>query len=144
MDSIDESSNLFNIESEKLESIINSALAKPELSISEIIQIYYQIMNVTSLAALLKKQLSISDTMTGKINDSLKFISEKFDSHLHHSIMKQLTNSISNTTKNLTFGNTLEKSKEDVESEAKLYEQLRQIMSTKEFVEQYDKGLSND
>ena len=144
MDSIDESSNLFNIESEKLESIINSALAKPELSISEIIQIYYQIMNVTSLAALLKKQLSISDTMTGKINDSLKFISEEFDSHLHHSIMKQLTNSISNTTKNLTFGNTLEKSKEDVESEAKLYEQLRQIMSTKEFVEQYDKGLSND
>ncbi len=31
-----------------------------------------------------------------------------------------------------------------MESEAELYEHLRQTMSTKEFVEQYDKGLSHD
>jgi hypothetical protein len=37
-----------------------------------------------------------------------------------------------------------QKSKEDTENDAKLYEELRQKMSTKEFVEQYDKGLSHD
>ncbi len=36
------------------------------------------------------------------------------------------------------------KSKEEIENEAKKYEKLRQMMSTKEFVEQYDKGLSHD
>ena len=36
------------------------------------------------------------------------------------------------------------KSKEDIEKEAKLYEELRQTMSTKEFVEQYEKGIFHD
>jgi len=40
--------------------------------------------------------------------------------------------------------NSEQKSKETIENEAKLYEKLREIMSTKEFVKQYDSGLSND
>jgi hypothetical protein len=47
-------------------------------------------------------------------------------------------------TKNLQSGNSGDKSKEKIESDAKLFEELRQKMSTKEFVEQYDHGLSND
>jgi hypothetical protein len=47
-----------------------------------------------------------------------------------------MTNLKSNTGK--------EKTKEIIESEAKLYEKLRMTMSTKEFVEQYDQGLSHD
>ena len=35
-------------------------------------------------------------------------------------------------------------SKEIIENEAKLYEKLREIMSTKEFVKQYAAGLSDD
>lgn len=144
MISIDDSSNLFDTESEKLESEVIAASEKPELAISEIIQIYYEIMNVISLAALLKRQPSIPYAVTEKIDSVSKFITERFDSDLHLSIMEQLENSIADATKNLTSRNTMEKSKEDVESEAKLYEQLRQMMSTKEFVEQYDKGLCHD
>ena len=144
MISIDDSSNLFDTESEKLESEVIAALEKPELTMPEIIQIYYEIMNVVSLAALLKRQPSIPDTVTKKIDSVSKFITERFDSDLHRSIMAQLENSVADATKNLTSRNTMEKSKEDIEYEAKLYEQLRQMMSTKEFVEQYDKGLYHD
>ena len=144
MISIDDSSNLFDTESEKLESEVIAALEKPELTMPEIIQIYYEIMNVVSLAALLKRQPSIPDTVTKKIDSVSKFITERFDSDLHRSIMAQLENSVADATKNLTSRNTMEKSKEDIEYEAKLYEQLRQMMSTKEFVEQYDKGLCHD
>jgi hypothetical protein len=39
--------------------------------------------------------------------------------------------------------NQPEKTKEVVENQAKMYEELRQIMSTKEFVDQYNNGLNN-
>ena len=58
--------------------------------------------------------------------------------------MKKLINSIHDTTVNLQSSDPMQKSKDDVENEAKRYEELRQKMSTKEFVEQYDKGLSYD
>jgi hypothetical protein len=58
--------------------------------------------------------------------------------------MKNIANSISNITRNLQSLNSEQKSKETIENEAKLYEKLREIMSTKEFVNQYDSGLSND
>ncbi len=147
MSSIEETSKIFESEAEKLESVIDTALAKSELSIPEIVQTYYQTMNVTSLATILKQQLGGSDehnSMIRTIEETQKLILEKFDSNLHPLIMTQLANSIIDATKSLQSGNTLEKSKTEIESEAKLYEKLRQIMSTKEFVEQYDKGLSHD
>ena len=58
--------------------------------------------------------------------------------------MKELSDSILETTKKLQSGSPGQKSKEEIESEAKLFEELRQKMSTKEFVEQYDKGLNHD
>ncbi len=58
--------------------------------------------------------------------------------------MKHITNSISNITSNLQSINSEQKSKETIENEAKLYEKLREIMSTKEFVKQYDAGISHD
>ena len=36
------------------------------------------------------------------------------------------------------------KSKEVIEAEANLYKELRELMSTKEFVEQYENGLKDD
>lgn len=147
MSSNEETFKIFNTEAEKLKSAITTGLAKSELSISEIVQIYYQITNVISLSTLTKQQIEESNEyhfMIKKIEETLKFILEKFDSNLHQSIMRQLTNSITEITKNLGSKNTVEKSKDEIESEAKLYEKLRQIMSTKEFVKQYDKGLSYD
>ena len=58
--------------------------------------------------------------------------------------MKHITNSISDITSNLQSINSEQKSKETIENEAKLYEKLREIMSTKEFVKQYDAGMSHD
>ena len=138
---------IFNTEKEKLESEINNALTKSELPIPEIIQIYYQITNVVSLSTLLKQKIEGSDehkSMVEDVEETQKMISEKFDSKLHPSIMKQLAKSITELTKSLGSKNNVEKSKEEIESDAKMYEELRQIMSTKEFVEQYDAGLSHD
>jgi hypothetical protein len=39
--------------------------------------------------------------------------------------------------------NPSEKTKEEIENQAKMYKKLRQIMSTKEFVDQYNNGLDN-
>jgi len=147
MDSIDDISSIFHTETEKLENLVNNATAKSELSIHEIIETYYQIMNVSSMSTMLKQHLGGSDehnSLIKKIEETLKFISEKFDSNLHPSVMMQLTNSLADTTKTLQSNNTVEKSKDEIETEAKLYEKLRQTMSTKEFVEQYEKGLSHD
>jgi len=147
MGSVDDISRMFHTESEKLENLVNNAATKSELSIHEIVETYYQIMNVSSMATMLKQQLGGSNdqnSLIKKIEETQKFISEKFDSNLHPSITIQLTNSLADTTKNLQSDNAVEKSKDEIETKAKLYEKLRQTMSTKEFVEQYEKGLSHD
>ena len=147
MNSFEDLSELFYTESTNLESVINAALTKSKLPPSEIIPIYYQIMNVVSLIALLKQQFDQLDENSSiilKVKDTQKLISEKFNTNLHKFILTSLTVTIADTTKRLSSTQNGEKSKDEIETEAKLYEQLRQTMSTKEFVEQYDKGLSHD
>jgi len=146
MNSVNDISRMFHTESEKLENLINNATTKSELSIHEIIETYYQIMNISSMITMLKPQIDVGkqQSFLGKIQETEKIISEKFNSIIHPQIIEQLTNSIENTTKNLQSGSTGKKSKEEIENQVKLYEELRQKMSTKEFVEQYDKGLSHD
>ncbi len=145
MTSVDDVFGMFQTESKKLENLINNAITYSELSIHEIIETYYQIMNVSSMITMLKPQIDVDKhkSFLEKIQETEKMISEKFNSIIHPRIIEQLANSIGNTKKNLQSGNR-EKSKEEIENEAKLYEELRQKMSTKEFVEQYDKGLSHD
>ena len=146
MDSIDDIFGMFQTESEKLENLINNATIKSELSLHEIIETYYQIMNVSSMIAMLKPQIDVNKhkSFLEKIQETEKMISEKFNSNIHPNTVKILAKSIQDTTKNLQSGDSEQKSKEETENEAKLYEELRQKMSTKEFVEQYDKGLSHD
>ena len=147
LSSFDQILNSFLEESEKLKIAINASLEKSSLAISEIIPLYYQIMNVNSMISILNQQIQNQngDFQTiSKLKEIQKLISEQFDSKLHKSILLQLSNSISVTTKKLSSDATVEKSKDEIQKEAKLYEELRQIMSTKEFVEQYDKGISHD
>ena len=148
MDSGNDVNSVFDVESNKLFSMVNTGLENSQLRLSEIIEIYYQIINVSSLATLLSQQSGDSaehQLLTSKIEKTQKFIAEKFNSNLHCTITKYLADSIADITKSLQSSNSLEKSKEDIESEAKLYEQLRETMSTKEFVDQYAQGLqSND
>ena len=65
---------------------------------------------------------------------------------LHPTILSQLTDSVQKHTDNLKLlaKESGEKSKESIEEEAKLYKELRDFMSTKEFVEQYATGLKDD
>ncbi len=145
MDSIDDISGMFHTESEKLENLITNA-TKPELTLHEIIETYYQVMNVSSMITMLKQTLNANDhqTLLDKITEIEKVISEKFNSSTHPQIMENLAKSIKDTTNNLQSVSSEQKSKEDIENNAKLYEELRKKMSTKEFVEQYDQGLSHD
>ena len=57
--------------------------------------------------------------------------------------MSQLKKSIEDSRKNLKDlkTNQSKKTKNEIENQAKMYEKLRQIMSTKEFVDQYNKVL---
>ena len=146
MASADDIPSMFHDESEKLENLINNATTKSELSLHEIIETYFQIMNVSSMAVILKQQLQADEhkILLDKIIDIERVISEKFNSSIHPQVLKKLTKSIQDSIKNLQSEDSKQKSKEDIENKAKLYEELRQKMSTKEFVEQYDKELSHD
>jgi Fic family protein len=132
---------LFTSEYDKLENLVNAMNFNDELHVNQIVEVYYQITNVSSMITVVKPQLAQNND---KILYAEKFISEKFNSIIHPKIMKHITNSISGITSNLQSINSEHKSKETIENEAKLYEKLREIMSTKEFVKQYDAGISHD
>ena len=136
---------LFDTEFTKLENLVNKINLENELPVNQIVSIYYQITNVTSMIEVMKQQIDNSDSsFHEKISNTETFISKKFNSIIHPKIMTNITNSISEITNNLQSLNSEQKSKETIENEAKLYEKLREIMSTNEFVKQYDSGLSND
>ncbi len=136
---------LFSEEFEKLKKLLDQMNPDNELTVNQIVEVYYQITNVSSLTEVIKQQLGDSDsTSFEKISNTQNFISENFNSNIHPKIMKNIANSVSEITKNLQSLNSDEKSKETIENEAKLYEKLREFMSTKEFVMQYNAGLSND
>ena len=88
MTSVDDISSMFHDESEKLENLINNATTKSELSIHEIIETYFQIMNVSSMAVMLKQQLQTDEhkILLDKIIDIERVISEKFNSSTTSSI----------------------------------------------------------
>ena len=136
---------LFIIEFKKFETLVNQINSENELPVNEIVEIYYQITNVSSMIEVIKQQINKSDLSSfEKISNAENFISEKFNSTIHPKIMNNIENSISEITHNLQSLDSEQKSKETIENEAKLYEKLREIMSTKEFVKQYDAGLSDD
>jgi hypothetical protein len=150
--SITETTGLFFSESSKLEDIVSQSLKNSEvLSLTEIIGVYYQVINVTSLAKFLRQNLEgIKNAEENKllftrIQEIEKHIGEKFDTNLHPLIMSNLKNSVEKSIKKLKdiTTNQPEKTKEDLGNQAKMYEELRQIMSTKEFVDQYNNGLGN-
>ncbi len=137
---------LFISESDKLENLVNAMNFDDELNVNQIVEVYYQITNISSMIIVMKQQLDQTNNIAlhEKILNTKKFISDKFNSDIHPKIIQSIAHSISNITGNLQSLNSEQKSKETIENEAILYEKLREIMSTKEFVQQYDAGLSND
>ena len=149
--SFDESYQLFQTESNQIEDMIKNTIEKSDRTISDIVQIYYQVIKVVSLGKLLKQKFQDKvepnhHTLLDRIDEVQNIISEKFNMSLHPTILSQLTDSVQKHTDNLKLlaKESGEKSKESIEKEAKLYKELRDFMSTKEFVEQYATGLKDD
>ena len=136
--------DVFTVESDKLENLVNAANTDESLPVDQIIKLYYQITNVSSMITVVKQQIDQSNDAVKKILNTEKFISEKFNSTIHPKIIQSIANSISEITANLQSLNSEQKSANAIETEAKLYEKLREIMSTQEFVKQYDVSLSDD
>ena len=144
MSAADEISSMFHDESEKMAGLIDTASASSGLSIHEIIETYYQVMNVSSMISMLRQlDTEKQGSLLGDIGDAEKAISEKFNADIHPKILSQLTRSIQEMTKSLQSGPGT-KSRGDIEGESESYEELRKLMSTKEFVEQYSQGLPHD
>ena len=148
--SIEFSSQLFHSESKKLQKIIELMPEKSATKIPDIINLYYQATMVRTLAKKIKSDLESptpkSQNLFAEINKTEKYLNEKFSKSLHLEILSQLTNSIQSLTDNLKLlgQNSEQKTKETIEKEALLYKELRELMSTKEFVEQYDYGIKDD
>ena len=145
------SSELLSSESEKLRQTIETVSKISEKKIPDIINLYYQAVMVQTLTKKLKDDFESSDKSEHKklldeIEEIQKYISDNFTKSLHPEILTQLTNSIQISTENLKLlgQNSEQKTKETIEKEALLYKKLRELMSTKEFVEQYEIGLKND
>ena len=149
--SIENSLQLVTSELGKLQQTIVDISKINEKSIPDIINLYYQVVVVQTLAKKLKNDFKSPDKskhnkLSDKIDEIEKYLVDNFTKSLHPQILTQLTNSIQNSTENLkTLGqNSEQKTKETIEKEALLYKKLRELMSTKEFVEQYELGLNND
>ena len=148
--SFEESSDLFHSESNKLQDVVNSALKSEKLTISEMVQSYYQVMKVSSISKILKENFQPSSDpkhqeLLNRIHHVQKLITENFDTKLHPLIISQLTDSIQKHTSSLQSlaKDTSQKSKQVIETEASQYKELRELMSTKEFGMQYENGLKN-
>ena len=148
--SFEDSYKLFNSESEKLHKILEFTSKKEQKTILEITDMYYQVIMVRGLAKILTQNFEISANfehkkLIDKIEEIQKYIVDNFTESLHLEILTQLKSSIKSSTENLKLlgQNSEQKTKETIEKEAILYKELRELMSTKEFVEQYEIGLKD-
>jgi len=145
--SINDTVNSLVSESDKLQDNISQMIKDYEkLNIEDIIGLYFQVINVTSFAkSLSESNLTIEKESDGfkKIVEIEKYIDEKFNEYLHPLLMSQLEKTIEDFKTKLKNMKTKQnsKTKNEIENQAKDFEELRQLMSTQEFVNQYDKVL---
>ena len=135
-----EQTDFFILESNNLQKKIGAALENSEkFSLQQIIEIYHQVINVTSMAKIFKENPNIDQNFQSTIQDMENYLNDKFNNILHPQIASNLENSIDDLRNNLKNIKRDNKDKTEIENQAKMFEHLRQIMSTKEFVNQYDK-----
>ena len=142
MTSSDDVSQMFDSESQKLQNMIDSL--NSDTDVPQIVETYYHVINVSSMVTMLKQNADFEPKVLEKIRETEDLISEKFDSEIHPKILAKLSASIQELTNKLQSDNPGKKSKEQIELDAQLFEELRQNMSTREFVKQYDHGISDD
>jgi len=102
--------SMFVSESQKLHNLIYIANNKIDMNIHEIVETYYQVMNVSSIAMMLKQQAYFEPKeLLEKIQESEHLISEKFNSIIHPKILQKLSVNVQELTKHLQSGNLDEK-----------------------------------
>ena len=145
--SINDTINTLVSEYDKLQDSISQMIKGYEkLKMEDIIGLYFQVINVTSFTkSLSENNLTLekeSDDFK-KIAEIEKYIDEKFNEYLHPLLMSQLEKTIENFKTNLKNVKAKQnsKTKNEIKNQAKDFEKLRQLMSTQEFVNQYDKVL---
>jgi len=145
--SINDTINTLVSEYDKLQDSISQMIKDYEkLKMEDIIGLYFQVINVTSFTkSLSENNLTLekeSDDFK-KIAEIEKYIDKKFNEYLHPLLMSQLEKTIENFKTNLKNIKAKQnsKTKNEIENQAKDFEKLRQLMSTQEFVNQYDKVL---
>jgi hypothetical protein len=80
MTSAEDISRMFDSESQKLDSFFDAADSKTDMNIHEIVETYYQVMNVSSMVTMLKQQAeSEPEELMKKIQATEKLISQRFD-----------------------------------------------------------------
>jgi len=148
--SLENSFELIISEFEKLRQSIETISKLSEKNIPDIINLYYQAVMVHTLTKKIKDDFEFYDKfehekLLDKIDEIQKYLVDNFNKSLHPEILSQLKNSIQSSTENLKLlgQNSEQKTKEIIEKEALLYKKLRELMSTKEFVEQYEIGLKD-
>ena len=134
-------------ESMKLQNSVSQMIKDYQnLKIEDIIGLYFQVINVTSFTKSLsegKIMIEKNSDEFKKIEEVEKYIDEKFNGYLHPLLMSQLEKTIEDFKTDLKNTSTKQntKTKSEIEKQAKDFEQLRQLMSTQEFVNQYDRVL---
>lgn len=137
-DSLKQMQEAIEGESKSLEILIQDTAESPQtLDLAEIVQIYYRVINVSAMIKAVKQQSSAYQCTIEKT------ITEVFDVKIHVSILSQLSQRISESISDLKKIKK-NKTKDEMQSRTALFERLREMMSTKEFVEQYNKVSSDD
>ena len=146
---MDDTSDFFFRQYNELKKDVEQAIENSKkISVSQIVEIYYQVINVTSLLKSIMESNNHAGNsdMINQIKESDQFIENKFNKELHPLVILRLKESIDNFRKqlkdNVKDKNT--RTKKEIEDQAEMYEELRQVMSTKEFVEQYDRLLNKN
>jgi len=140
----------FISESKKMEEDISNAFMNvEELYLEDIVGLYFNMINISSIAKAIKKnngkiEKEIPEETLIKIQKTQNRLNEKFNETLHPLLISNLEKRIGEFKSNLkTNTNPKSKIKNEIEDQAKKFEELRKLMSTKEFVNQYAKVLGN-
>lgn len=145
MSANEDSANLFLHETDMLKQTIDEWSQKIEdIPMEQIVEIYYKVINVNSLSKISENPDDLTE-LQNKIKNAKNAIDETFNKSFHPLLMSKIQNSIEtikNELKEIQNTNN-QKTKEKIEEQAKMYEDLRKLMSTKEFVEQYNKLIDN-
>lgn len=128
----------FRRESEILKKFVDDSPDVSEMDVDQIIQMYYQVISVSSIIKVLQPQVNEKETLQ-KMHDVEEYIEKKFNAKIHPAITRHLSENIQKSMNRLK--DNQEKTREQRQKDATSFESLRQMMSTREFVDQYDRQI---